>query len=172
MNFSIAEIIRRLWAPQHEVSCSWFLWHRLLRELRKRGRGKIRESGAFLLGLCGNGRVRIVDFVLYDDLDPHCLDSDIIRFDGRYFGALWEQCKQRGFTIVADVHTHPGSSEQSPSDRAHPMIVRAGHLAIILPRFARSPVRRAEIGIYRYQGAKHWDTIPVGQRCDFLHIGL
>jgi len=172
MNFSIAETIRRLCAPQHEVSCSWFLWHRLLVELRKRGRGKIRESGAFLLGLHRNGRARIIDFVLYDDLDPHCLDSGIIRFDGRYFGALWEQCKQRGLTIIADVHTHPGSSEQSPSDRANPMIVRAGHLAIILPRFAGSPVRRAEIGLYRYQGAKHWDAIPVAQHCDFLYIGI
>ena len=143
-----------------------------LRNFASAAAGKIRESGAFLLGLRRNGRARIVDFVLYDDLDPHCLDSGIIRFDGRYFGVLWEQCKQRGLTIVADVHTHPGSSEQSPSDRANPMIVRAGHLAIILPCFARSPVRRVEIGIYRYEGAKHWDTIPPAQRCDFLHIGI
>jgi hypothetical protein len=172
MNFSIAEIISRLWAPKHEVSCSWCLWRRLIAELRKCGRGKIHESGAFLLGVRRNGRARIVTFVLYDDLDPNCLDSGIIRFDGRYFGALWEQCKQRGLTIVADVHTHPGTSEQSPSDRANPMISRADHLAIILPYFAQSPVRRAEIGIYRYQGAKNWYTIPVGKRCEFLHIGL
>lgn len=172
MNFSIVETIRRLWAPQHEVSCSWFLWNRLLSGLRKRSRGNIRESGAFLLGLRRNGRSRISDFVFYDDLDPNCLDSGIIRFDGRYLGVLWEQCKQRGLTIIADVHTHPGSSEQSPSDRAHPMITRVDHLAFILPCFARSPIRRVEIGIYRYKGAKYWDTIPAGRHCDFLHIGL
>ena len=28
MNFSIAETIRRLLAPRHELSCSWFLWRR------------------------------------------------------------------------------------------------------------------------------------------------
>lgn len=172
MNFSIAETIRRLWAPKHEISCSWFLWRRLLAELRNRGRGKIRESGAFLLGLRRNGRARIVDFVLYDDLDPRCLDSGIVHFDGCYFGTLWEQCRQCGLTIIADVHTHPGSAEQSSSDRAHPMISRAGHLAIILPYFAQSPVRRIDIGIYRYKGGKHWESIPVSQRCDFLHIGL
>ena len=171
MNFSIVETIRRLWSPKHELSCSWFLWHRLLSQLRERGRN-IRESGAFLLGARSNGRCRIVDFVLYDDLDPHCLDTGIIRFDGRYFGTLWEQCRERGLTVIADVHTHPGTSLQSDSDRTYPMIARAGHLAIILPRFARSPIFRAEIGIYRYQGGKHWHSIPVEQRSAFLHIGL
>lgn len=50
MNFSIAQIIARLWAPRHEISCSWFLWQRLCAKLRERGRNATRESGAFLLG--------------------------------------------------------------------------------------------------------------------------
>lgn len=83
-----------------------------------KGAGEGGASGAFLLGHRRNGRVRIVDFVLYDDLDPNCLDTGIVRFDGRYFGELWALCKDRGFTVVADVHTHPGESGQSDSDRA------------------------------------------------------
>ena len=50
MNFSIAQIIARLWSPRHELSCSWFLWLRLCAKLRERGRNASRESGAFLLG--------------------------------------------------------------------------------------------------------------------------
>ena len=84
-----------------------------------------------------DGRARIVDFILYDDLDPHALDTGIVRFDGRYFGALWDICKRRGLSVVADVHVHPGGSGQSASDREHPMISRAGHIALILPDFAR-----------------------------------
>ena len=172
MNFSIAEIIRRLFAPKHELSCSWFLWRRLLTCLRERGLNKSRESGAFLLGHHNGGRIRITDFILYDDLDPHCLDTGIVRFDGRYFGKLWELCKTRGLTVVADVHVHPGGSQQSESDRTHPMISSKGHLALILPHFAASPLSRHEIGIYRYQGSKRWQTItPAAQRA-FLHIGL
>lgn len=132
MNFSIAGTMRRLFAPRHELSCSWFLWRRLLARLRERGRNRSRESGAFLLGQRHCGRAQIVDFVLYDDLDPHCLDSGIVRFDGRYFSELWALCKARGLTVVADVHVHPGGSGQSDSDRAHPMISRAGHIALIL----------------------------------------
>jgi len=172
MNFSIAETMRLLLAPRHELSVSWFLWRRLCRKLRERGRNQSRESGAFLLGYRDGIRARIVDFVLYDDLDPHCLDSGIVRFDGRYFGELWALCKVLGFTVVADVHVHPGGASQSESDRAHPMISRTGHIALILPRFAATPQPRREIGIYRYRGGKRWATIPVAARRSFFHIGL
>jgi proteasome lid subunit RPN8/RPN11 len=173
MIFYIAETIRRLSSPQHEVSCSWFLWRKLLRMLRKRGRQGSRESGAFLIGRRrDNGYTRIVDFILYDDLDPRCLDSRIVHFDGRHFGVLWEICRRRGLAVVADVHTHPGGADQSDSDRAHPMISRAGHLALILPSFARRPVRRNEIGIYRYLGGHRWETVPSEDHRAFFHIGL
>jgi proteasome lid subunit RPN8/RPN11 len=172
MSFSIAEIICRLLAPRHELSCSWFLWRRLMRGLRERGRHGLRESGAFLLGHRRNGRGRITDYVLYDELDPHCLDTGIIRFDGRYFGALWDICKKRGLAVVADVHTHPGGPQQSDSDRAQPMIARAGHVALIVPSFAAPPVRRTTIGMYRYLGARQWHIVPTADRRRFFHIGL
>lgn len=172
MNFSIALTIARLLAPRHELSCSWWLWLSLLAKLRERGNGCSRESGAFLLGHRQHGRARIVDFVLYDDLDSHALDNGIVRFDGRYFGALWDICKARGISVVADIHVHPGGSYQSASDRDHPMISRAGHIALILPDFAQAPVRRQAVGMYRYLGAKRWDAIAPSSRTQFLHIGV
>jgi hypothetical protein len=173
MSFSIAVIINRLFAPRHELSCSWLLWRRLIGKLRERGQDETRESGAFLLGFQKPGRAgRIVDFVLYDDLDPHSLDTGIIRFDGKHFGKLWAICRARGLTIVADVHVHPGGSTQSASDKADPMVTQAGHLALILPDFARPPVPREDIGIYRYLGNQAWHTVPRMQRRVFFHIGL
>lgn len=172
MNFCIAETISRWIAPRHELSCSWLLWRRLLSGLRERGRRGSRESGAFLLGRRRGRRARIVDFVLYDDLDPRCLDSGIVRLDGRYMGSLWDLCRDRGLTVVADVHVHPGSACQSDSDQANPMISRAGHIALVLPRFARPPVERADVGIYLYMGSKRWDVIPAARRHQFLFIGI
>lgn len=172
MSFFTREIIWRLVAPWHELSVSWFTWRRLLRELRSRGLNGNRESGAFLLGTRGKERARVVDFVLYDDLDPQCLDSGIVHFDGRYFGALWDICRERRLLVVADVHTHPRGAGQSDSDRAHPMIAKAGHIAVIIPRYATVTPARRDIGIYRYHGSRRWETIPPRQRRRFLHIGL
>lgn len=172
MNYFNLATMRHILAPRHELSCSWFLWRRLKTKLRERGDRCRRESGAFLLGHREGSRARISDFVLYDDLDPHALDSGIVRFDGRYFGDLWAICKSRGLTVVADVHVHPGGSSQSESDRAHPMICRAGHIALILPRFATGSQPRRDIGIYRYLGRKRWETVERSARRIFFHIGL
>lgn len=172
MNFFKAAIMQRLNVHRCEIRCSFWVWWRLMNGLRQRGCVYTRESGAFLLGCRRTGLAQIVDFVLYDDLDPNCLDTGIVRFDGRYFGRLWVICNRRNLSVVADVHTHPGASDQSSSDRNHPMISRAGHIALIVPRYAAMPVRRSEIGMYRYQGAKHWTTVPNKNRCDFFRIGL
>jgi hypothetical protein len=118
------------------------------------------------------GRARITDFILYDDLDLHALDTGIVHFDGRHFDALWDICKQRGVSLVADVHVHPGGAGQSSSDRDHPMISRAGHIALILRDFAHPPLPPESVGIYHYLGGKRWDAVPTPARGIFFHIGL
>ncbi len=169
MNFLIAKTTRP--TSPHKVSISYFTWWRLLIGLRSRGQHKTRESGAFLLGhRSPNGEVNIVDFILYDDLDPHSLDSGIVRFDGRYFGDLWSLCRKKRLSVVADIHVHPGDSQQSLSDRNYPMISRPGHLALILPDFAKLPIRRDKIGIYKYLGNKQWENIPHHCRRHFIKI--
>lgn len=172
MNFSIAATMRRLLAPQHKLSCPWIVWNRVMAGLRARGLDRSRESGAFLLGDRHGDTARISDFVLYDDLDPHCLDTGIVRFDGHYFGELWELCKQRGLSVVADVHVHPDGEQQSDSDRAHPMVSSAGHIALIVPRFAVPPVRRRDLGIYWYEGGKRWAAVEPWKRQAFFHVGI
>ena len=97
MNFSIAAIISRLLAPRHELSCSWFLWRRLTATpARARPRREPRERRVPARLPAPDGRARIIDFVLYDDLDPHSLDTGIVRFDGRYFGELWASAGSAG----------------------------------------------------------------------------
>lgn len=172
MSFCIAETTRRVLAPRHELSCSLFLWLRLCRRLRERGKNRTRESGAFLLGRREGERARISDFALYDDLDPRSLDTGIVRFDGRHFGELWALCRLKGLTVIADVHVHPGGAGQSVSDREHPMIAAVGHVALILPNYAMRPLRRRDIGMYRYLGRKQWRVVPPADRRQFFHLGF
>jgi hypothetical protein len=153
-----------------ELRCSRTLWEQLLANLRERGRFGERESGAFLIGCEMNKTRQISQFVLYDDLDQHSLDSGIVHFDGRYYGALWERCRAMNVMVVADIHTHPYGPQQSPSDRAHPMIATAGHIALILPRFAMGELSIEDIGMYLYLGGGRWRTVPAAERAGFLKI--
>lgn len=172
MSFFTLETIRRAIAPRHKISCSPLLWWRLVSSLRGRGNVGTRESGAFLLGSIENGQRRIRDFVLYDDLDPHCLDTGIVRFDGRFFSDLWKVCKQSGLSVVADIHVHPAGCAQSSSDKNHPMISAKGHIAMILPNYAKGKQKRSKFGLYVYRGDKQWTTIPTRDRSKFFYIGI
>jgi proteasome lid subunit RPN8/RPN11 len=134
------------------------LWRQIIGELAARGHGD-RESGAFLLGQVGSGRVRrVFDVIYYDDLDERCLTGGI-SFDGSAYGRLWDQCGERGLPVIADVHTHPGPGvAQSSTDRAHPMIAQAGHIALIVPDFAQHTVSPSQVGVHEYLGDGEWDS--------------
>lgn len=139
------------------------VWRHLLKELRKRGRG-VRESGAFLLGKPGSRRVS--RFVCYDDLDETALDAGIIMVHATGFVRLWEICRRESLKVLADVHTHPSDwTGQSESDRTHPMVASPGHIAMILPNFAK-PNRRALRGasVYEYLGDHRWQAWPAKSR--------
>ena len=139
------------------MSVSILLWVRVLRQLRRRGASR-QESGAFLLGRRLEGQVRITTFVCYDDLDPNACQSSAITFHASGYAALWKYCRQCELQVIADVHTHPaGHVGQSQVDQRHPMIPVTGHIAIIVPHFARMPWwSLRSVGIYEYLGNFEW----------------
>jgi proteasome lid subunit RPN8/RPN11 len=135
------------------------LWRELIAQLKQRGRGD-RESGAFLLGPAGSDMV--TRFICYDDLDPYALQGGVINFNGNGFVPLWKTCSEELLKVQADVHTHPGEwTGQSGVDQANPMILQAGHIALIVPAYAQLEQQLLEgVGAYEYLGSKRWKTFP------------
>jgi hypothetical protein len=125
-------------------------------ELSLRTRAKTRESGAFLLGTTRFAQHRIREFVYYDDIDPNALDTGIVHFAGARLGLLWEKCRSLGCDVVADVHVHPGVAVQSKSDQQNPVMPRAGHIGLILPRYAVDGCMPGDIGVFEYLGDSRW----------------
>lgn len=137
------------------------LWRQVVRELRHRGSGRS-ESGAFLLGHPGNGTGKATAFVCYDDLDSNAYRGGAIAFHAAGCSALWSFCRRTGLEVLADIHTHPGNSVgQSAIDRRNPMIPMVGHVAMIVPNFARTRWwSLAAVGIYEYLGNFNWQARP------------
>lgn len=131
------------------------LWDELLEKLRERG-GGVRESGAFILGVGDGARRAARRIVLYDDLDPNCLNEGYVHFDGRHYGRLWEICAEASLRVVADVHTHPYGPGQSHSDKTHPMVSIPGHIALIVPNYVQGEISAADVGVYVYRGRYQW----------------
>lgn len=154
MDFSI---VRTTWErvfSSKRLKCQAATWEQIHHELKARGMGR-RESGGFLLGsITGNSRL-IEKFLPYDDIDPACLRGHIV-FDGSKMDMVWRECRRLGLKVVADVHTHPGGYRQSLLDQDHPMIPERGHLALIIPNFAKELYLPGEIGIYEFASQGLW----------------
>jgi len=133
------------------------LWTRCLDGLRQRS-GE-HEAGALLLGTDDPQRRIVNTLVYYDELDANAYSTGVCVLYADSFERLWRMCRERDLTVLADVHTHPLGARQSHSDRANPMVAQAGHVAIIVPNFARGRVWRHRLGLYRYRGAHQWDNL-------------
>lgn len=171
MSFSIKAIIRAWLAPDHRLSCGTRHWRKIVNELECRGQN-MHEAGAFLLGVDRNGHREVSDVVYYDDLDPDAYSTGVCVLYGDAFAKLWQLCRERKLTVVADVHTHPAAAEQSPSDKTNPMVARTGHIAIIVPNYATWPIPPGRLGVYEYRGQHEWfnRTSPRGN-C-FFYTGF
>lgn len=134
------------------------LWLDGLSNLHRRG-AETHESGAFLLGTYAGAVGRVTKWVFYDELDPNAYSSGVCVLYAEAFDRLWTICRLAGLKVLADVHTHGGSPRQSISDRENPMIASAGHLALIIPNFARGPHWRHRIGLFCYEGEHRWTNL-------------
>ncbi len=170
MNYSIRRIIRALAAPSHRLSCQSNVWEAGIMELHRRTQS-CHESGAFLLGREHNGRREIVRFEYYDDLDPKCLDTGIVVFEGAGYGPLWQTCRDERLMVVADIHVHPSRAKQSSSDKRNPMVATTGHIALIAPDYAEGDVRAVDLGIYEYIGNYAWFDRSGHDAGKYFYIG-
>ena len=141
--------------PEPSLRLTKALWLKVTSELHRRTES-FHESGAFLLGRRNGVEREATAAIYYDELDPRAYETGICVLHADAFGRLWDQCADRSLVVVADVHVHPHGAWQSLSDRQNPMIARPGHLALILPRMAKPPVRRWSVGLYEYLGDHNW----------------
>ena len=152
-----------------KLVCNSELWSRGVDELGRRTEDT-HESGAFLLGELKGAVRKIRQFLFYDDVDPNCFANGIVEFDGSKFGLVWDKCRTMKMSVIADIHVHPRGFAQSPSDRQNPMIAEIGHIALILPDYARQSRMPGAIGVYEYLGSRQWrDWSGAGDRA--FHVG-
>jgi proteasome lid subunit RPN8/RPN11 len=135
------------------------LWDGLVAQLHARTGGETHESGAFLLGQMTENCHRVSDVLYFDDLHPEVHARGVVELPAAAFRRLWAIVRQRGVQVVGDVHVHPHSARQSRIDRQNPLIATRGHVAIILPNFARPRIRRWSVGVYVYEGDHQWQAV-------------
>jgi proteasome lid subunit RPN8/RPN11 len=139
------------------------IWKTMVRQLEIRG-GGVRESGAFLLGRPRRRHPLVTHVVYFDDLEPGSLNG-AVHLTLVAYSRLWALCSELGVEVLGDVHTHPGDIvAQSKIDQDNPLVARAGHIALIVPRFAKGRIKPADVAAYEYLGDDGWRNRPGGVR--------
>jgi hypothetical protein len=52
------------------------------------------------------------------------------------------------------------------------MVANGGHVAIIVPDFARSPIVESTLGIYEYRGGYEWEDFSGCSPRRYLYVGF
>jgi len=65
-------------------------------------------------------------------------------------------------TIIAQLHTHPGSAYHSDTDDSFPIATTVGCLSLVIPDFARFPFALKRCAVYRLTKAGAWAILEPG----------
>ena len=122
--------------------------------------GGVKESGAFLLGVQDGLRRYVSSYLRYDKVAPQSSSQHAyIALTAKEMARAWDYCYAVGLQVVADVHTHPFGPTQSISDRAHPIVSVAGHVALIVPNFAKGSPQPRDLGVHIFGGTGRWRSM-------------
>lgn len=84
---------------------------------------------------------------------------------------LFGDLRRSGQSIVADVHSHPGSwVGLSETDSTHPIEYRIGLFALVLPRFANGKPSLASAGVHIYLGNGNWKQLSLAEAKERVKI--
>lgn len=123
------------------------------------GRG-VKEAGAFLLGQERDRMRYVTSYLMYDQVAAESSrEHAYVSLTAQEMARAWDFCYRAGLKVVGDVHTHPAGAAQSASDRKHPMVAVAGHVALIVPWFALRRTQPADIGVHLFLGNETWHSM-------------
>lgn len=70
---------------------------------------------------------------------------------------------QRGLTLLAQIHSHPGIAYHSETDDLHAIMTQIGGLSIVVPDFAQGAFSLDEVAVYRLMGPATWAELEANE---------
>jgi len=77
---------------------------------------------------------------------------------------------EQQLTLIAQIHSHPGRAYHSETDDAYPVATTVGSLSVVVPQFARGPLRPATWAAYRLLPERGWVALDQNTFLDLLTI--
>jgi hypothetical protein len=117
--------------------------------LRERGQEGDELFIALSAVLEDNSVVNFRRGLLPDQQCHHTPQGLLVTIPGEAIFALNRDCYEHGEFLAAQIHAHPGEAYHSGADDALALVRLPGSLSIVVPDFARGPLRQRRWSIYQ-----------------------
>ena len=136
------------------------LWAQTLEQLRRCGGGRVECVAYWLASLDAPRRVESV-------VHPrHVSTASYYEVDRAWLHDFVVSLRRNRRTAVAQVHTHAGAAFHSRTDDENALVNSPGFLSLVIPRFARAPVRGGELFLAELATDGRWNEVRFHE-----HIG-
>jgi proteasome lid subunit RPN8/RPN11 len=73
-------------------------------------------------------------------------------------------------TLVAQLHSHPGSAYHSETDDGYSIMTQSGGLSIVVPNFARAPFSLRSVAVYRLDDEGEWRQLDATEAMALIKV--
>lgn len=127
--------------------------------LRQRGTLGV-EAVGFWAGIHA-GDVFDVEAAIIPDQKAASADEGLaVLIDGETLFDMNMLLHQRGWTLVAQIHSHPTDAYHSETDNDYSVMTRVGSLSIVVPDFARGAAEPTAWETFRLDSHGRWARLP------------
>lgn len=77
---------------------------------------------------------------------------------------------QQQLSLIAQLHSHPGSAYHSDTDDAFPIATTVGSLSIVVPSFAQEPFALSACAVYRLLPGRGWASLTPAEAQQLITI--
>lgn len=93
-----------------------------------------------------------------------------VRVDGDELFRLNVHLYERGYSLIAQLHSHPGAAYHSDTDDAFPIATTAGAFSLVIPDFAVHPFSLDRCAVYRLQPGYGWVGVDPEDVQDLIQL--
>lgn len=77
---------------------------------------------------------------------------------------------EHGYTLIAQIHSHPTDAYHSETDDAYPIVTTLGGISIVVPDFAQRPFMLEECAVYRLMPGEGWIELSPAEMNGLIRV--
>jgi hypothetical protein len=128
------------------------------------------EGFVLWVGTRDEATFHVVEAIIPAQRALKSLDGVCITIDSDELFRLNRYLYERGFQIIAQIHSHPTDAYHSETDDTYPVATTVGALSLVVPDFARHKFHLSHCAVFRLIPGSGWCELERSSVSQLIHI--